>query len=179
MDVQFCKYSPSSRCRPSSCILALLAVFSSVPNCSSRNEWNIPPFRTVLANQFNLETSSKFDQRQRVIRDHPRDVSPLKAEKYFEWYRYIAREISPNVLSGDRRGETDAFVGCWVPQPSLSTLILRTLENESLVYGKRQTWMCTTWPNLPLTWPLRVDKMLMQWNLAFGTPLTRSRDTSN
>ena len=66
-------------------ILALLAVFSSVPNCSSRNEWNIPPFRTVLANQFNLETSSKFDQRQRVIRDHPRDVSPSKAEKYFEW----------------------------------------------------------------------------------------------
>ena len=48
-------------------------------------EWNIPPFRIVLANQFNLETSSKFDQRQRVIRDHPRDVSPLKAEKYFEW----------------------------------------------------------------------------------------------
>ena len=37
-----------------------------------------------FANQFNLETSSKFDQRQRVIRDHPRDVSPLKAEKYFE-----------------------------------------------------------------------------------------------
>ena len=66
-------------------ILALLAVFSSVPNCSSRNEWNVPPFRTVLANQFNLETSSKFDQRQRVIRDHPRDVSPLKAEKYFDW----------------------------------------------------------------------------------------------
>ena len=29
-------------------------------------------------------SSSKFDQRQRVIRDHPRDVSPLKAEKYFE-----------------------------------------------------------------------------------------------
>ena len=65
--------------------LFLLFLASSWPICSSRNEWNIPPFRTLLANQFNPETSSNFGQRQLFIRDHPRDLSPLEAAKYFEW----------------------------------------------------------------------------------------------
>ena len=66
-------------------LLVLLFLASSLPICSSWNEWNILPFRTFLANQFNLETSSKFGQRQQVIRDYPRDLSPLEAGKYFEW----------------------------------------------------------------------------------------------
>ena len=41
-------------------LLFLLFLASSLSICSSRNEWNILPFRTVLENQFNLETSSKF-----------------------------------------------------------------------------------------------------------------------
>ena len=66
-------------------LLFLRFLASSLPVCSSRNEWNIPPFRTLLGNPFSLETSSKFGQRQLVIRDYPRDLNPLEAEKYFEW----------------------------------------------------------------------------------------------
>ena len=48
-------------------LLFLLFLASSSPIWSSRNEWNVPPFHTVLAKQLNLETSSKFGQRQLVI----------------------------------------------------------------------------------------------------------------
>ena len=48
-------------------LLFLLFLASSSPICSSRNEWNVPPFHIVLAKQLNLETSSKFGQRQLVI----------------------------------------------------------------------------------------------------------------
>jgi len=53
--------------RPVVFFLLLLFLASSSPICSSRNEWNVPPFRTVLAKQLNLETSSKFGQLQLVI----------------------------------------------------------------------------------------------------------------
>ena len=46
--VQFCKYSPNSRCCPPSCIINVLAMFfvNSSLISSSRNEWNVPPFCT-------------------------------------------------------------------------------------------------------------------------------------
>ena len=33
--LQFCKYSPNSRCRPSSCLLAVLAMFLAIFSLSS------------------------------------------------------------------------------------------------------------------------------------------------
>ena len=40
------KYSPNSRCRPSSCLLAVLAMFLAIisPSCYSWNEWNVRHF---------------------------------------------------------------------------------------------------------------------------------------
>ena len=44
--VQLRKYSPNSRCRPSSCLLAVLAVFLAIfwPTSYSWNEWNVRHF---------------------------------------------------------------------------------------------------------------------------------------
>ena len=44
--VQLCKYSPNSRCHPSSCLLAVLAVFLAIfsPSSYSWNEWNVRHF---------------------------------------------------------------------------------------------------------------------------------------
>ena len=49
---QSCKYSPYSGCRPSSSILAFLAMFlaNSSPISPSWNEWNFPPFCTQYQN---------------------------------------------------------------------------------------------------------------------------------
>ena len=50
--VQFCKYSPNSGCRPSSFILAVLAMFlaNTSPISSLQNRWNVPPFCTHYKN---------------------------------------------------------------------------------------------------------------------------------
>ena len=44
--VQLRKYSPNSRCRPSSCLLAVLAMFLGIfsPSSYSWNEWNVRHF---------------------------------------------------------------------------------------------------------------------------------------
>ena len=53
--VQFCKYSPNSRCRRSNCLLAVLQVWAnSSPISFSWNEWNVPPFCIHYQNDSNL-----------------------------------------------------------------------------------------------------------------------------
>ena len=44
--VQLRKYSPNSRCRPTSCLLAVLAMFLAIfwPSSYSWNEWNVRHF---------------------------------------------------------------------------------------------------------------------------------------
>ena len=56
-DVRFCGYSPNSRCCPSSCILAVLAIFLGIssPISSSQNAWNVLSLNcTALPKKCNL-----------------------------------------------------------------------------------------------------------------------------
>ena len=54
---QLRKYSPNSRCRPSSCLLAVLAMFLAIisPSSYSWNEWNVRHF--CFHNQNNSTSS--------------------------------------------------------------------------------------------------------------------------
>ena len=54
--VQFRKYSPNSRCGPSSCAFAVLAMFLAIisPSSYSWNEWNVRHFLFSQPKQLNL-----------------------------------------------------------------------------------------------------------------------------
>ena len=110
LTVQYCKYSPNSRCRPSSCLLAVLAMFlaNSSPISSSWNEWNVPSFCTHCQNnsisspgllqwltvQFSGNYAAqltsfshigKFFQIWSTVADYAWNFSQSETEKYFEW----------------------------------------------------------------------------------------------
>ena len=53
MVVQACKYSPNSRCRPSSCLLPVFAMFLANSSPTS-NEWNVPPLCSHYQNNSTL-----------------------------------------------------------------------------------------------------------------------------
>ena len=60
--VEYCKYSPNNRCRPLSCLLAVLAMFlaNNLPLCSSWNKWNVSPFLLTAETAFNLVLRSSW-----------------------------------------------------------------------------------------------------------------------
>ena len=100
--VQFYKYSPNSRCRPSSCLLAVLAMFlaNSSPNQSpSWNDWNErnnTPFCIQPRPQVFLLTVQKYDNFAALLWHHQftyRKVLPNLVESSWLWW------IMPRILA--------------------------------------------------------------------------------
>ena len=133
--LQDCKHSSNSRCRPSSCLLAVLSMFlaNSSPISSSRNEEILysPPKQlnlvlkcSLLTVQFSSNYAAQLTsfltyrkilpnllrRRQLVMMNYAWDFRQSETEKYFEWM--IMYVIYPRQVLALFRNILESFRFC-------------------------------------------------------------------